>query len=392
MTPAMGDDHAHAHAHSHAPGEAAPHSHAPSSRSLAHDPRARRALGAALGLGVVVLVVEVVAGLAFGSLALLGDAAHALTDVAAYAIALTAARIAARPASNVHTFGHGRVEILAALFNGASLLAASGWIAVEAMRRLAHPGSVQGGGVALVAAIGLVANLLVVVLLVRTSSDSLNVRGALLHAAGDALGSLAVLVSGIVVAVTGWERADPVVSLLLVALIVVGAWRLVRASVDQLLDAAPAGLGAEEVGSVLVAIEGVLEVHDVHVWSMSPGETAASAHVRIAAGIDPDATLELLQAELRRTFSITHSTLQLQTDRGAVPLEAVPLMSLEDAVDWTTEHIARANPDLSRAVIAAAAGAAALGFAGGDGRVSPVTLSSRTLGSLGRRPGTPPAS
>lgn len=378
---------AHAHAHADAAGHAASaHSHVESSRSLAGNPRARRALAIACVLGMLVLVLEVVAGLAFGSLALLGDAAHALTDVAAYAIALFAARVATRPASDTRTFGHGRVEILAALFNGATLLAASGWIAVEAVRRLANPGPVEGAGVAIVAGISLVANALTVALLLRSASDSLNVRGALLHAVGDVLGSAAVLVSGVLVATTGWERADPVVSLLLVALIVVGAWRLVRASVDELLNSAPAGLGAESVGAALVAVDGVLEVHDVHVWSMAPGEPAASAHVRISTIRAPDDVLDELQTTLRTAFGVTHSTLQLQTDRGTLPLEAAPLMSLEDAIEWTTDHVARANPDLSRAVIAAAAGAAAIGISS-SGRVSPVTLSSRTLGSLGRRPG-----
>lgn len=376
---------AHAHEHSHAQ----PHSHAPDSVALAGDPRARRALGIALGVGLVVMLAEIAAGIAFDSLALLGDAAHMLTDVAAYAIALWAARAAMRPTSSRRTFGHGRVEILAALANGATLLAASAWIVVESVNRLADPPNVDGAGMSVVAALGLIANAAVLLVLWRSGSASLNMRAAILHAAGDLLGSLAAVVAGLVVITTGFDRADAIASLLLSALIVVGAWRLVRESADVLLDTAPHGLDADRVGAALVAIREVVEAHDVHVWTMAPGVYAASAHVRIAVGGDADATLDRLGGTLRDRFGIEHTTFQLRTDRGSVPLETVPLMALEDAVDWATDHVARANPDLSRAVIAAAAGAAALGLAA-DGRVSPVTLSSRTLSALGRRPGEAP--
>lgn len=378
-------DHSHAHAHSHG-GHAAAHSHAPSSAALAGDPRARRALTFALLLGLVVLVAELVAGVVYGSLALLGDATHMATDVAAYGVALWAARVAARPVSRTRTFGHGRVEILAALANGATLLAASTWILVESIRRLIDPSQVDGAGMSVVAAIGLVANAVVLYVLWRANSSSLNMRGAMLHAAGDLLGSLAALVAGIVITTTGWERADPLASLLLTGLIAVGAWRLVRQSADVLLDAAPAGIDADRVAAAIVAVDGVIEAHDVHVWTMTPGTIAASAHVRADARADGDEVLDRIEHALRSGLAIDHTTIQLRSDRGSRQLETVPLMPLEDAVDWATNHIASANPDLSRAVIAAAAGAAAIGI-GAEGRVSPVTLSSRTLQSLGRRPG-----
>jgi cobalt-zinc-cadmium efflux system protein len=336
-------------------------------------------------MGAIVLVAEAVAGIVFGSLALLGDAAHMLTDVAAYGIALWAARAASRPVSSTRTFGHGRVEIFAALVNGATLLAASGWIFVESIRRLADPHSVDGGGMSIVAGIGLVMNALVLLVLVRSGSTSLNMRGAVLHAAGDLLGSLAALVAGILIATVGWDRADPIASILLTALIIVGAWRLVRASADVLLDAAPEGIDAEQVGRVLLGVDGVLEVHDVHVWTLAPGVRAASAHVRVTGTCDADVTLDSMGDALQHQLHIAHTTLQLRVDRGSLPIETVPLMQLEDAVDWATDHVARANPDLSRAVIAAAAGAAAIGMST-QGRVSPVTLSSRTLGALGRGP------
>lgn len=382
--PVDGDDDPSAHGHSHALA-AHGHSHAPDPASLAGDPRARRALGLALGLGLVLLVAEVVAGLVFNSLALLGDAAHMLTDIAAYAIALWAARVSARPASIRRTFGHGRIEILAALANGATLLAASAWIVVESVRRIADPATVDGAGMSVVAGAGLVLNAVVLLVLWRAGSASLNMRAAMLHAAGDLLGSLAALVAGVVIATTGIDRADPIASLLLTALIIVGAWRLVRESADVLLDVAPAGVDADQVGALLVSVDGVVEAHDVHVWTMAPGVFAASAHVRVDGGCDAAASLDAMERALRDQLGIAHTTLQLRVDRGTLPLETVPLMVLEDAIDWATDHVARAQPGLSRAVIAAAAGAAAIGM-GAEGRVSPVLLSSRTLAALERRP------
>jgi cobalt-zinc-cadmium efflux system protein len=361
------------------------HSHAPAAGSIAHDPRARRALIAALTVGLVVLVAEVVAGIVFNSLALLSDAAHMTTDVAAYAVALWAARVAAHPATATRTFGSGRAEILAALANGATLLAASAWILVESIRRLIDPAAVDGGGMSIVAGIGLVANGLVLWLLWRSGSSSLNMRGAMLHAAGDLLGSVAAVSAGLVIATTGWMRADPIASLALTLLIVFSAWRLVRQSADILLDAAPRGIDAEQVGRLIVDIDGVVETHDVHVWTLAPGVIAASAHVRARADSEPNVVLDEIARSLRAKLDVTHTTIQLRIDRGDRLLETVKLMQLEDAVDWVTDHIARANPDLSRAVIAAAAGAAALGL-DATGRVSPVSLSSRTLDSLGRRP------
>ncbi|MCW2960326.1 MAG: zitB [Thermoleophilia bacterium] len=360
------------------------HAHTPSADSLAGSPKARRALAFALVLGLIILTLELIAGILFGSLALLGDAAHMVTDVGAYAIALWAAHVARRPPSATRTFGHGRVEILAALANGATLLAASAWILIESIRRLIDPVEVDGAGMSVVAGIGLVANVLVVFVLLRSASSSLNMRGALLHAVGDLLGSVAALTAGIVIAQTGWERADPLASLLLTALIIVGAWRLVRASADILLERAPVGMDAEQVSAVLLAVDGAIEVHDVHVWTMSPGHTAVSAHVRLAGGIDPGDALDAMQAALEQQLHVVHSTLQLRVDRGSLPVETVPLMAVADAVEWATDHVARSNPDLSRSVIAAAAGAATIGLSGSD-RISPVAVSARTLSML-RRP------
>lgn len=381
----MGDAHGHSHAHSHDGGAAHAHSHAPSGASLAHDAGARRALWIALLLGVVVLLAEVVAGLVFGSLALLSDAAHMLTDVGAYGIALWAARVASRPPTASATFGRGRLEILAALANGATLLAASAWIVVEACRRLVHPTSIEGGGMSIVAAIGLVMNVVVLALLLRTGSSSLNVRAALLHAAGDVLGSIAALVAGVFVLTLGWDRADPVASIVLTMLIVVSAWRVVRDSTAILLDEAPPGVDAEVIGNLIVSVDGVRAAHDVHVWTMAPGVVAVSAHVTGEAGVDQDELLDELREALVQEAAVAHTTFQLRVIRPSRPIEAVPRMEVQEAVDWATDHIARARPDLSRAVIAAAAGAAAIGIVD-DGLVSPVTVSQRTARSLNIAP------
>jgi cobalt-zinc-cadmium efflux system protein len=384
----MGSSDAHTHGHDHgggsAGGHAHAHSHAPSSASLAGDAGARRALWIALLLGAVVLVAEVIAGVVFGSLALLGDAAHMLTDVGAYAIALWAARMASRPPTASATFGSGRIEILAALVNGATLLAASVWIIVEAVRRLVHPTSIDGGGMSVVAAIGLAMNIIVLVLLLRTGSSSLNVRGAMLHAAGDVLGSVAALVAGILIATLGWERADPIASILLTVLIAVSAWHLVRDSTAILLDVAPHGVDADVIGNLIVSVPGVRGAHDVHVWTMSPGVTAVSAHVTGERECDPDLLLDAMRRALADNAGVGHTTFQLRVERS-VPLQAVPRMELQDAVDWATEHIARARPELSRAVIAAAAGAAAIGIVDA-GMVSPVAVSQRTARSLNIAP------
>ncbi|MEO6867465.1 MAG: cation diffusion facilitator family transporter, partial [Gaiellales bacterium] len=374
-----------AHTHDGAPG----HAHAPSSASLAGDPRARRALTLALTIGMIVLVAELIAGVVFGSLALLSDAAHIVTDVGAYAIALWAARAAMRPASASRTYGHGRIEILAALANGTTLLAASAWIIIEAIRRLIEPAQVDGAGMSIVAALGLVLNIIVLWVLWSAGSSSLNMRGAVLHAIGDLLGSVAALGAGIVITLTGYDRADPIASLLLTGLIIVSAWRLVRASADILLDTAPAGIDAEAVGSTIISVDGAIEAHDVHVWTLAPGVVSASAHVRITAGADPGGVLDAIQEQLATRLGISHSTIQMRVDRGSLPIATVSVMSVNDAIEWATDHVASAHPDLSRGVIAAAAGAAALGIAA-DGRVSPVQLTSRTLTTLGRRPAPPP--
>ena len=385
---AAGHDHDHRHRHrhrhgngSHNHGSGGHHHHHPDARQLAGDPVARRALTLALVIAFAFLIVEVVGGVLANSLALLSDAAHMATDCAAYAIALWAARVAQRPPTTERTYGYGRAEILAALLNGATLLAASAWIVVEATRRLLNPVEVAGGGVMLVAGAGLVANIGVVLVLARADRHNLNIRGAFLHAVTDAASSVAVLISGALVLVAGLDRADAVVSYLIAGLVVWGSFALVRDCVALLLDSAPAGLPADTVATALLKVEGVNELHDVHVWTFAPGTPAVSAHARVDAWADRDLVLHQLQSVLRDQLGVSHSTLQITGDRSTKHLDMVERMPLADAVEWATEHVVSTRPDLARGVIMAAAGVAAMAHRPGD-RVSPVALSLRTLQML----------
>jgi cobalt-zinc-cadmium efflux system protein len=381
--PDDGDTAARAHGHSHAAGHG--HSHHIDAQQLADDPHSRRMLGWALVVCAAFLVVEVVGGVVANSLALLGDAAHMATDCAAYAIALWAARIARRPPNERSTFGYGRAEILAALVNGATLIAASGWIVFEATRRMFDPQPVEGRTVVLVALAGLLANLVIIVFLARADRSNLNVRAALLHGLTDALSSVGVLAAGIIVSLTGFTRADGIASYAIAALVLWGSWRLVREAADVLLNTAPAGLHADRVAGAMLEVDGVMEVHDLHVWSVHAGSPALSAHVRAASWVDRDLLLAELARQLASRFGIRHTTLQVAGDRATRPLDMVGLMSVAEAVEWATDHIAATHPGLSRSVILAATGVAAMGTPPSE-RVSPVALSTRTLRILGAGP------
>lgn len=340
-------------------------------------------------LSATFLVVEVVGGLAFNSLALLSDAAHMLTDTAAYALALFAAWAGSLPPTGRRTYGYARAEILAALVNGATLIAASAWIVFEALVRLRDPEPVGGAGVIAVATVGLVANLAVVALLARADRHNLNIRAAMLHGATDALASVGVLVAGVLVATTGMQRADSIASLVIAVLITWGSWRLVRESVDVLLDAVPAHVDATQVAEEILACDAVTQVHDLHVWTLSPGVVALSAHVRVASGADHEQVVRQLAARMQERFGIAHCTIQPATDLTALPVEPVGRVSMPEAVEWATDHVASACPDLARSVILAAAGAAALRYPASE-RVSPISVALRTLEVLGRAPTTPP--
>jgi cobalt-zinc-cadmium efflux system protein len=272
----------------------------------------RRVLTAALVLLGGLVVVEVVFGIVAGSLALLADAGHMLTDVGALAFALFAASMAARPAQGRWTYGYRRLEILAAQLNGLTLLLVGAWIVYAAVVRLVDPPEVHGGIVLVVALTGVAVTLAATALLSRASRDSLNVRGAFLHVATDLAAFAGTAAAGALVLATGWDRFDPLASLGVAALMFWAAWSLLRDSTRILLESAPGDIDPEEVGRMLVAEPEVVEVHDLHVWTVTSGFPALSAHVLVAGGADCHAVRRRLEETLRARFELTHTTLQVE--------------------------------------------------------------------------------
>ena len=275
--------------------------------------RSNRALGWALVITVLFTVVEAVGGFVSGSLALLADAGHMLADAGALALSLFAARIAARPPSAGKTYGWYRVEILAALVNGAVLLVVTGWIVIEAVRRLAEPAPIRPGILFTIATLGLAANLAAVVLLHRGKGESLNVHGAYLHVLSDIVGSLGAIAAGAVILATGWLAADALISIGLSLLLLASALRLVRKSVDVLLEAAPAHVSMPELEAAIAAVPNVRGVHDLHVWTVSSGIVAMSGHATVP---DPGQHQSVLEEITRRVkdFGIQHVTVQLEKE------------------------------------------------------------------------------
>jgi len=272
----------------------------------------RGRLAAVLAITVVILVVEVAGAVLSGSLALLADAGHVLTDGAGIGLALLAVRFAARPATPQRTFGYYRLEILAAVVNAVLLFGVAGFVLVEAWRRLADPPEVASGLMLAVAVAGLVANAVSLWLLRRGQAESLNLRGAYLEVLGDLLGSAAVLAAAAVIAVTGFQAADPIASVLIGLLILPRTWRLLREAVDVLLEAAPKGVDLAEVRRHLAETPGVTDVHDLHAWTITSGLPVLSAHVVLERGADAGRVLDGLGDCLAGHFDIEHSTFQLE--------------------------------------------------------------------------------
>ena len=289
-----------------------PHHHAPT-----HGGGAGRTLRAAAALTVAFAVLEAWGGWWTGSLALLSDAGHMFTDGAALALGALAAWVARRPPSSRHSYGLGRAEIFASLLNAATMLVIVGAIAYEAVLRLRAPSEVNGIGAAAIAAVGFVLNIVVLRWMAPHSHD-LNARAARLHVLGDALGSIAALVSGAVIALSGWTTVDPLASLLICLLIAASALRLLRESLHALMEGVPQGLSVEAIGGEMARVEGVVSVHDLHVWLLSGSRTALSAHVVVRSMAQWDRVLAELQARLQEKFGIDHVT--LQPESGVRPL------------------------------------------------------------------------
>jgi cobalt-zinc-cadmium efflux system protein len=277
--------------------------------------RGARALGAALALNAAYTLGEAIAGLASGSMALLADAGHNLSDVLALAVALAAARLAARPPTPERSFGYLRAEILSALFNGVLVAAIAIWVGVVALRRLGDPPDVEGGWLVVVAAIGIAVNAVSALVLMRDGRRNLNVRASVVHLASDALASLGVVAAGVVIVATGWEIVDPVVAVGISLLVLGGAWTVLRDAVHVLLERAPRGMDAAAIGRRLASEPGVKDVHDLHVWEITSGFVALSAHVLVEPDADCHGIRRSLERVLAAELGIEHSTLQVEHAR-----------------------------------------------------------------------------
>lgn len=304
MTPA---ERRRAHGHEH------PHEHVPA-REPGRSDGNRRRLAVTLGLVLLYMAAEVVGGILTGSLALLADAGHMLSDAAALGLALFALWFARRPAPSRFTFGFHRTEILAALVNGATLLAISAWIVVEAVRRFGAPPEVDGGPMMAVAVGGLLVNLAGLWILHGGRDESLNVRGAWLHVLTDALGSVQAIVAGAVIWALGWNWADPVASVLIAALVLWSAWALVRESVSVLMQRAPGHVDVDALREAILEIDGVAGICDMHVWTVTTGLDSMSAHVVVKEGREDREMLRAVRELVHERFGIGHVTVQIEPE------------------------------------------------------------------------------
>ncbi|MEU5482974.1 cation diffusion facilitator family transporter [Streptomyces mirabilis] len=299
----MGAGHDHGHAHG-----------APTTGTAAAAYRGR--LRVALSITLTVMVVEFVGGLMADSLALVADAAHMATDAVGLGMALLAIHFANRPPSGNRTFGYARAEILAALANCLLLLGVGGYVLYEAIHRFVTPADTEGGLTIVFGLIGLVANTISLMLLLRGQKDSLNVRGAFLEVVADALGSVAVIISAVVIMSTGWQAADPIASILISIMIVPRTWKLLHETLDVLLEAAPKNVDMADVRAHILALPGVEDVHDLHAWTITSGMPVLSAHVVVSSdvlnAIGHEKMLHELQGCLGHHFDVEHCTFQLE--------------------------------------------------------------------------------
>jgi cobalt-zinc-cadmium efflux system protein len=283
-------------------------------------------MSVALGINVGLLLVEAVGGILTGSLAVLADAGHLLSDVGSIVLALIAARLAALPAAGRRTFGYQRSEVLAALVNGLLLVAVSVAIAVEAVGRFSNPPGIDGAGVLALGLLGLLGNAAAALVLAGGQREDVNLEGVLRHSAADALGSLGVIVAGAFVLAGGSALVDPIVSLFISALVLASSWRLIKEPVDVLMEAAPADLDVAAVGTTICAEQGVRSVHDLHVWTVTAGFGAIAAHVVVARDADRDLIRRRLEVALAERFGIGHTTLQMEeeAEQGLLEVENAP--------------------------------------------------------------------
>jgi cobalt-zinc-cadmium efflux system protein len=280
-------------------------------------------LVAALAVSLVVAVAEIAGGIRAQSLGLVADAVHAGTDALAISVMLTASFLALRPANRRKTFGYGRIEVLGAVFNGALLLGITALIAYGAVQRFAHPLHPQGLLMAIVSVFALCGNLIAGYLLAQSARANLGVRGALLHVGSDAMGSFAVMIGGLFIAWTHHAWIDPMLSLIVCAIVVAGVLQMLREALDILLEAVPRGIDAHAVEQAILSCSGVAEVHELHIWTIGAGAHALSAHVFLAEGADAPRALDAVRMLLRERYGITHVTVQMEREHCNPEGEAV---------------------------------------------------------------------
>lgn len=313
----MGATHSHTNAHGHAGHDHAGHDHTGHGHGHSHAPASfGRAFAIGIVLNTIFVAVEATYGFIAGSMALVADAGHNLSDVLALALAWIASALAQRSPGGRFTYGYKSSTILAALANAGLLLVAIGGIAFETVHRMSSPPEVEGWTMIVVAGIGIVINTFTALLFMRGSKHDLNVRGAFLHMAADALVSLGVVIAGVVILLTGANWVDPVTSLLIVIVIAWGTWGLLKDSVKLGLNAVPEGISVIAVREYLVTLPGVAAVHDLHIWPMSTTETALTAHLVMPGGHPGDIFLQELAEDLEHQYSIGHTTVQVETTRA----------------------------------------------------------------------------
>lgn len=302
-----GHSHIHTHGHDHSHGHA--HSHV----NLRSGERHKGRLWASFAVLFVFMVVELVAGIVTGSLALLSDAGHMVTDVVGIGMALAAIQLASRPQQQAHhTYGVVRLEILAALANAVMLIGISGYVLYEAIHRINEPAEVMTNTVLVVAILGLVANIIAFMLLREGSKESLNVEGAYLEVLADTIGSVGVIIGAVVMLLTGWGWVDALVGLAISVWILPRALRLAREAIRILLESAPRGLNVDELSAALLATPGVVDLHDLHVWTLTSGMEAATVHLEITEDSDSQTVLSEAQEVFRGTYGIHHATIQIE--------------------------------------------------------------------------------
>jgi cobalt-zinc-cadmium efflux system protein len=297
---------------------------APGTLARALDARradSRRRMLIALAINLAMLVAAIVGGLLTGSLALLADAGHVLSDLGAIGLGLLAGGLASRRAGPRRTFGYQRTEVLAALLNGVALVAVAVLIVIAAADRLGDPPDVEGGGVLALGFAGLLGNAAATWVLARGEREDLNLQGVLRHSAADALGSLAVVLSGGVILATGWEPIDPLAGLAIAALILASSVRLIAEPFDVLMETAPSGIDVEELGMRMCEVEHVLAIHDLHLWTVTAGFDALAVHVVVERGRDRDLVRRRLEVMLKERYGIEHTTLQMEEEASTELLE-----------------------------------------------------------------------